>query len=110
MTIGEFAGELLIGLLLIGTSYQIGWKENISLLHSYHWRNISQEDRKPFAQKMGIGGMIVGLGIFCMPILNWLLGHEIGYYLGLVAVLVGCVFMGYTVIRYNGFLFAPRKK
>lgn len=110
MSMGEFFGELLIGALLIYTSYQIGWKENIGCLHAYHWRNIPQEEQKPFCRKMGIGGMAVGVGIFCMPLLNVTIGFDVGYYLGLAAILLGCGMMAYTVLHDNGMLFAFRKK
>ncbi len=103
-------GELLIGALLIYTGYQIGWKENIHFLHPYHWRNIPQENQKSFCRKMGMGSVAVGLGIFCMPLLNATIGFNVGYYLGCAAILLGCGFMAYTVLRYNGSLFAFHKK
>ena len=106
----ELLVEVVLGLFILYFSYEIGWKGNIRLLHSYHYVHVSQEDSKPFSRKMGIGGLMTGGGILFMPILNRLIGHNTGYWLGLVAILAGIVMMAWTVVRYNGSLFGLRKK
>lgn len=102
--------EILVGIFLIYIGYQIGWKENIRFLHGYHYVNVSEENRRPFTKKMGIGGVLVGVGIFVMPMINGLIGFEWGYYIGLAVMAVGVILMVYTVIRYNGSLICFQRR
>lgn len=106
----EVIAELLIGAFLIFTSYQIGCKGNVQLVHSYHYTNLSKENKQKFTKWLGIGNLLVGLGIFCMPIVNGVLGHEIGYYLGLTAIIAGVITIIWTIIKYNGTLICFKKR
>lgn len=110
MTMEEFWVELLLGAFLLFTSFQIGWKENLHLIHSYHYRNVAPEDLSQFARKLGLAGLIVGVGIMLMPIMNRLADFELGYYLGLAAIVIGIILMLYTIIKYNGSIFGLRRK
>ncbi len=110
MSMEEWIVEGVLGLFILYMGYQIGWKENLRLLHGYHYRNVSDADKKPFARKMGVGNMLVGAGILAMPLGNLAFGHDIGYYAGIVLALVGVCLMIWTVIRYNGTLFAFCRK
>ena len=49
-------------LSLIHISYQIGIKENITLLHGYHYTQLDPKDKKVFTKKIGIGTLLVSIG------------------------------------------------
>lgn len=106
----ELLVEGILGLFILYLSYEIGWKGNIRLIHSYHYTHVSQEDIEPFTRKMGIGGALTGGGLLVMPLLDLTLGHEIGYWAGLAGISAGMALMLWTTIRYNGSLFGLRKK
>ena len=36
---------------------------NISMLHSYHIKNIKEEDKLPFGKRVGLGMIIVGISL-----------------------------------------------
>ena len=55
MELEELIVEIVIGLFLLFTSYQIGIKENITLLHGYHYTQLDPKDKKVFTKKIGIG-------------------------------------------------------
>lgn len=109
MSAEEFIGEILLGVFIIFIGYQIGYKGNIRLVHSYHYGNIEPKDIKQFTKKMGIGTMCVGIGIILMPIINCLIGYELGYYFGLVLVIIGVIMMMHTILKYNRVLFSLKK-
>ena len=46
MELEELIVEIVIGLFLLFTSYQIGIKENITLLHGYHYTQLDPKDKK----------------------------------------------------------------
>lgn len=105
MSIIEWICELLIGGFLMWTGYQIGYKKNLSLLHRTHTVNVSEEDKKPFSRGMGTGSFAIGAGIFFMPIINTLIGNQMGYKVGLALILLGVFLMLHMVFNFNGSLF-----
>ena len=38
-------------------------KGNISMLHTYHRKRVSEEDRLPFGKLVGLGMIIIGIGL-----------------------------------------------
>lgn len=110
MSFEECMFEILVGIFLIYIGYQIGWRGNIRLLHSYHYLNVSEQDVKPFTQKVGIGTIVIGAGILVMPLINWLIGSEIGYYIGAASMAIGVILMICTIIKYNGALISFHRK
>ena len=109
MEITEIIIETLLGILLIVFAYLIGCKGQIQLLHSYHYQNVSEEDKKPYTQKMGIGNCILGIGILMMPYLNRIY-MPLGYYTVIPFIIVGIVWMIVCTIKYNGSLFGTKRK
>ena len=89
MELEELIVEIVIGLFLLFTSYQIGIKENITLLHGYHYTQLDPKDKKVFTKKIGIGTLLVSIGILVMPIINLISHSELGYYIGLILIVVG---------------------
>ena len=91
MELEELIVEIVIGLFLLFISYQIGIKENITLLHGYHYTQLDPKDKKVFTKKIGIGTLLVSIGILVMPIINLISHSELGYYIGLILIVVGVV-------------------
>lgn len=48
MEIEEVVVEIVMGLFLLFLSYQVGIKENITFLHSYHYTHLNPKDKKAF--------------------------------------------------------------
>lgn len=95
MELEELIVEIVIGLFLLFTSYQIGIKENITLLHGYHYTQLDPKDKKVFTKKIGIGTLLVSIGILVMPIINLISHSELGYYIGLILIVVGVFYIIY---------------
>lgn len=110
MNIEEIIVELVLGIFCIFSSYQIGVKENITLIHSYHYTNLDPKDKTAFTKRMGIGTFIVGLGTFLIPVLNLLTQSELGYFVGLCSITFGAFLLIVFIIKYNGTLFSFKKK
>lgn len=102
MELEELIVEIVIGLFLLFTSYQIGIKENITLLHGYHYTQLDPKDKKVFTKKIGIGTLLVSIGILVMPIINLISHSELGYYIGLILIVVGVFYIIFIIVKYNG--------
>ena len=61
----EWITFLLIGIALIVFGV-LTWKKQTTLfLHSYHYKNVKEEDLPAYTKLMGIGQIIFGVG-FCL--------------------------------------------
>lgn len=110
MEIQEIVTEIVVGIFLLWIAFQIGYKENIQLIHRYHYINVDRKDLKVYTTKMAKGTLGIGIGVILMPIINMISGSEAGYYVGLLSIILGILFLIYVVIKYNGSLFGLRKK
>ena len=95
--------------ILIGISNRKG---NISSLHSYHRKRVSEEDRLPFGKLVGLGMIMIGLSLFFfalfMALSVWLekaVLSLIGSGVMLLGVAVGLGISFYAMIKYNKGIF-----
>lgn len=91
----------IIGIVLISLGYLLWKKERISLLHSYHYDKVSEENKKTFCTISGIGIIIIGIGFlltgFAMDIIEYawsMLPFTVGFVIGLAMLI-------YAGLRYN---------
>lgn len=110
MELEEIIFESILGIFLIYTSYQMGIKGNITLLHGYHYRNIDPDKKDEFAKRVGLGNFFVGLGVLVIPVLNMMTSSELGDYIGLGMIIIGIVLMIIYIIIYNGNLISFKKR
>ena len=87
-------------------------KGNISTLHSYHRKRVSEEDRLPFGKMIGIGTIIIGASLILMGTLSFIaesteqnLYNIIGSVLLIAGLVVGFVISFYAMIKYNKGIF-----
>ena len=95
--------------IILGICNRMG---NISSLHPYHRKRVSEEDRLPFGRMVGLGMIIIGISLLVMGglvliallcDLEWLTVLASGVLLLGVAVGLGISF--YAMIKYNGGIF-----
>ena len=107
----EFITTLAIGLLLcvIGIINMTG---NISTLHSYHRKRVTEENRKPFGKLVGLGTLIIGIAVIVFGALLFI--HDYTQLLALViigvveliaGIVAGMAISFYAMKKYNGGIF-----
>lgn len=103
----EIITSLVLGiiLILVGVS---NTKGNISSLHSYHRKRVTEEDRIPFGKKVGLGTIVVGCGVIILSIMSMVtlftninVFTTIGYVFLILCLVVGLVISFYAMIKYN---------
>ena len=111
MDIMAFITTLVIGIVCIalGISHTKG---NISSLHSYHRKRVSEEDRLPFGRLVGLGTIICGVAIIVFGAFMVAASYFEAEALSLVgtAVMIAGLFVGlcisfYAMIKYNKGIF-----
>ena len=107
----EYLISVLIGIvcILIGIS---NIKGNISSLHSYHRRRVSEENRLPFGRLVGVGTIMIGISVCLFGSAMFLaqtFENDLFMILGVVIVgagtVVGITLAFYAMIKYNGGIF-----
>ena len=84
--------------IVIGISNRKG---NLSMLHSYHKNNVSEEDRIPFGKLVGLGMIIVGAALAVYGGLSFVSASAIGTAVLIVGLVVGLGLAFYAMKKYN---------
>ena len=102
---------LIVGIALIVIGI-FNRKGNVSMLHSYHTKKVSEEDRIPFGKLVGLGMIIIGIGIIALGILSLVsvklqsdIYLTIGYVVMSVGVVSGLGIAFYAMKKYNKGIF-----
>ena len=84
--------------IVIGISNRKG---NLSMLHSYHKNNVSEEDRIPFGKLVGLGMIIVGAALAVYGGLSLVSAAAIGNAVLVIGLVVGLGLAFYAMKKYN---------
>ena len=85
---------------------------NIGMIHSYHRKRVTEEDRIPFGRKVGLGMIIIGAAVVLSGFLslvsfltNIALLELIANITVFAGLAVGAVFIFYAMFKYNKGIF-----
>ena len=85
---------------------------NISTLHYYHRKRVSEEDRLPFGRMVGLGTIIIGVSLIVTGILFFVsdisqqnLYLTIGNVILIVGLVTGLGLTFYAMLKYNKGIF-----
>lgn len=107
----EYVVTALFGILclVIGA---LNRKGNISMLHSYHRKRVSEEDRIPFGKLVGLGMFIIGGAMLVSSLLSYLSATQqnslyltASYIVIAVGLVLGTGISFYAMIKYNKGIF-----
>ena len=102
----QFIGLFTVGILLIATGFAIS-KGHISLLHSYHYKNVV--DRDGYCKAMGKTTMIMGIPVIISSFTLLFPSVELLESAGTVilssGLIIGCAVLFKHQYKYNGGLF-----
>lgn len=107
----SFIVPVILGVFIIILGV-INLKGNISTLHWYHRQRITEENRMPFARKIGIGTIIIG-GTLIITECLYLIADKgqiplmqiLGTIVLIGGILIGAIFIIFALIKYNKGIF-----
>ena len=107
----ELLAPFVIGVFVIVMGI-MNMKGNISTLHRYHRKRVSEENRLPFGRLVGLGTIIIGVALILMGGFTWLAEYMqveqydiIGSAILIVGLIVGMGLNFYAMIKYNKGIF-----
>ena len=80
-------------------------KGNISTIHWYNRLKITEKNRKKYGKSMGIGSLIIGICMTITAILQMIFYNENIWYITVIGIIIGLIFMIYGQIKYNRGIF-----
>jgi len=87
-------------------------KGNVSLIHWYHRKRVTEENMIPFSKAMGLGTIITGLAIIFFGALYFIAQKTsmqvlstVGAVLLIIGITAGLIIMLYALIKYNKGIF-----
>ena len=96
-----FIIEALVGGLLIVLGLILWIKRAVSILHSYHYKNVKEEDLPAYCRFVGIGLTVMGAGMIVTGIFN-LLYLALWWVPMVVGFVIGFALFLYAQKKYNG--------
>ena len=85
---------------------------NISTLHYYHRKRVSEEDRLPFGRMVGLGTIIIGISLIVAGVMSFIATRLetdvysiIGTAILIAGLVVGCGITFFAMIKYNKGIF-----
>ncbi len=98
-----------IGLLVIGVLIAViglvNISGNVSTIHSYHRKRVSEEDIPTYGKWMGTGTLIIGISVIIgFVLLEMNLDLYMGYCVAIGCV-IGIMMMVYAQLKYNKGIF-----
>lgn len=107
----DYIMPIIIGAFIIFLGIQ-NLRGNISTLHRYHRKRVSEQDRLPFGRMVGIGTIICGDAIIlkaCFEYVAMKTGNPIfgviSNILLIVCLIIGFVIIIFAMFKYNKGLF-----
>ena len=85
---------------------------NVSSLHSYHRKRVSEENKKPFGRLVGSGTLVIGASLLAKSILSMRYASTqaqayeiIGSIILIAGVITGLALNFFAMIKYNKGIF-----
>ena len=104
---GELLLPVALGAVIIGLGVQ-NMKGNISSLHRYLRKRVTEEDRIPFGRKVGLGSIILGGAVIlkaCFQFAAGKMGSPVLDTAGTVVLIAGLTaglgLIFYAMMKYN---------
>ncbi|TCT17193.1 uncharacterized protein DUF3784 [Natranaerovirga pectinivora] len=91
----------ILGMIFIFIGWRIWKKEQISLIHSYHYTRVSENDKKPYAEKMGKAFILMGIGMILTEIVNFVTKTTYGWVIFVISFVWGTVMFFKAQKKYN---------
>ena len=102
---------VIIGIVCIVIGF-FNRKGNIEMLHSYHRKRVTEENRLPFGKLVGIGMIIIGISVIALGILMYFAESfqqdvymTAGYIVFGVGMAIGFGITFYAMKKYNNGIF-----
>ena len=93
---------ILLGLIFIFIGLRIWKKEQITLIHDYHYTRVAEKDKKSYTEEMGKACIIMGIGMIMLGIIDFISKAAYGWICFVIFFIWGLIMMFMAQKKYNG--------
>lgn len=90
-----------IGIIFVILGYLLWKKQKISLLHSYHYDKVSNENKRAFCTLSGIGVLLIGIGLMTTGVILGITDSAWCFIPFAISFVIGLIMLAYAGIKYN---------
>lgn len=101
----ELALTTMLGCVFLILGWCIWKKEQITLIHSYHYKKVSELDKKYYTEQMGKGIIVIGIGILLTGIIDFVTNTLYGWIFFGIGFVWGFAIIILAQKKYNGGIF-----
>lgn len=96
---------IILGLVFLFVGWRMWKKEQITLIHKYHYTKVSENDKKPYTEKMGKACILMGIGMMLTGIVDFATKTVYGWIFFVICFIWGMVIIIKAQKKYNNGLF-----
>ena len=105
MNLLELLIFLALGILFLILGWHIWKKEEITLIHSYHYSKVSEENKKDYTEQMGKSILLMGIGMILTGIIDCITETSYGWLFFTILLIFGTIKMIKAQKKYNNGIF-----
>ena len=90
-----------IGIVCVILGVLIWKKEQITLIHSYHYENVSDKDKKSYTAKIGKAMIVLGVGLCLTGMINTVFKTQFGLFAFGISFIIMLVMVIQAQSKYN---------
>ena len=105
----EFISYAAVGAILIVLGFLTWKKQKVSILHSYHYQNVKEEDLPAYTKSMGIGQIVIGIGLCLTGVVRLFTLDKISWAPAIVLGIIGLAIFHKAQMKYNGGWFSLKR-
>lgn len=95
---------LLIAVLFCFLGWKIWKKQQITLIHEYHYEKVKDADKKHYTELFGKAMLLIGAGAALAGIVNFAI-TPCGWWIFGICLCIGLIIIIYAQIKYNHGIF-----
>ena len=96
---------VFFGLLFLFLGWRIWKQEQITLIHSYHYQKVSEENKKAYTQEIGKSIIFIGIGMLLTGIIDFITKTVYGWLFFTIFFILGFMKMFKAQKKYNDGMF-----
>ena len=91
----------IVSILLVVLGWLLWKKEQISLLHNYHYDKVSPENKKSFCMLSGMGLICMGIGLGITAVVLGITNSLLSFISSAIGFAVGLLLLVHAGKKYN---------
>lgn len=91
----------ILGLIFLYLGWRIWKREQITLIHSYHYTKVSEEDKRSYTEVMGKSLIFIAIGLVLTGVTGFITKTSYGWIFFIIFFILAFIKMSKAQKKYN---------